>query len=187
MDAFENIVSDVLYRLGYWTATSFKVELTKEEKAAIGRQSSPRWELDIIAYSPKLNELLIVECKSFLDSRGVTSRAFTDMKTRVSKRYKLFNEHETYRVVASRLRKQLMGLGLILPKAKIRLGLAAGKISSKAEAVRLDEHFKTKGWVLFTPEWIREQMIALADQSYDNSIASVAAKILLRGQQKPSD
>jgi hypothetical protein len=42
MDAFENLVAMLLRRDGYWTATSVKVELTKDEKRAIGRVSSPR-------------------------------------------------------------------------------------------------------------------------------------------------
>ena len=67
MDAFESLVSLLLRRDGYWTATSVKVELTKMQKRAIGRPSSPRWEIDLVAYKPATNELLAVECKSFLD------------------------------------------------------------------------------------------------------------------------
>ncbi len=181
MDAFENIISDVLTRLGYWTATSFKVELTKEEKVAIGRPSAPRWELDVIAYSPKLNELLIVECKSYLDSTGVKISAFTK-PSKKSDRYKLFNEPNTYRVVTSRLRKQLMAAGLIVPKAKIRLCLAAGNIAGKTGPERVAEYFSQKEWLLFAPDWLREQMVALSKDGYNNSVASVSAKILLRGR-----
>ena len=36
MDAFEQVVASILQRKGYWTQTSVKVELTKEEKRAIG-------------------------------------------------------------------------------------------------------------------------------------------------------
>jgi Holliday junction resolvase len=37
----------------------------------IGRPSSPRWDIDIIAYKGAINEVLVVECKSYLDSRSV--------------------------------------------------------------------------------------------------------------------
>lgn len=70
MDAFEQLVSEILWMEGYWVRASLKVELTKEEKKAIGRPSSPRWELDIVAYSGRDNLLRVVECKSYLDSRG---------------------------------------------------------------------------------------------------------------------
>jgi hypothetical protein len=49
MDAFEQVVSEILWLEGNWVRQSVKVELTKEEKRAIGRPSSPRWELDIVA------------------------------------------------------------------------------------------------------------------------------------------
>ena len=71
MDAFEQLVSEILWMDGYWVRTSVKVDLTKEEKVLIGRPSSPRWELDIVAYSGRDNLLRVVECKSYLDSRGV--------------------------------------------------------------------------------------------------------------------
>jgi len=42
MDAFESVVGEILWRDGYWVQTSLKVELTPEDKAAIGRPTSPR-------------------------------------------------------------------------------------------------------------------------------------------------
>ncbi len=45
MDAFEQLVAEILWMEGYWVRTSVKVQLTKEEKRQIGRHSSPRWEL----------------------------------------------------------------------------------------------------------------------------------------------
>lgn len=49
MDAFESIVAWVLEQEGYWVRTSYKVNLTKSEKRNIGRPSSPRWEIDMLA------------------------------------------------------------------------------------------------------------------------------------------
>src|SRR3990167_7524540 len=74
MDSFETLVGSLLEKDGFWVRTSVKVELTPEEKRKIGRPSSPRWELDLVAYKAKSNELLVVECKSFLDSPGVRAR-----------------------------------------------------------------------------------------------------------------
>jgi hypothetical protein len=52
MDSFEQVVAEILWREGYWVRTSVKVELTKEEKREIDLPSSPRWELDVVAYKP---------------------------------------------------------------------------------------------------------------------------------------
>ena len=90
MNAFETVVASILQRQGYWTLTSAKVELTKDEKREIGRHSSPRWELDVVAYRGKDNHLLVVECTSFLDSPGVECGAFDGSNTKAEKKYKLF-------------------------------------------------------------------------------------------------
>lgn len=50
VDAFEELISEILWMEGYWVRTSFKVELTKAEKVLIDRRSSPRWELDVVAF-----------------------------------------------------------------------------------------------------------------------------------------
>ena len=81
MDAFEQLVSEILWMEGYWVRTSVKVELTKEEKRLIGLPSSPRWELDIVAYNGRDNLLRVVECKSYLDSVGVRAAAFDGWDT----------------------------------------------------------------------------------------------------------
>ena len=76
MDAFEQVVAEILWREGYWVRTSAKVELTKEEKREIELPSSPRWELDVVAYSAKDNHLKVIECKSHLDSPGIRISGF---------------------------------------------------------------------------------------------------------------
>src|SRR5262249_33558674 len=105
MDAFEAVVASILQRQGYWTLTSVKVELTKAEKRAVGRHSSPRWELDIVAYRGGYNELRVVECKSFLDSPGVECCAFDGTNADAARRYKLFCEPTLRRVVFRRLER----------------------------------------------------------------------------------
>jgi len=66
MDAFESVIALLLRQEGYWVIPSFKVEITREEKRKIGRPSSPRWEIDLVAYQGATNEVLAVECKSYL-------------------------------------------------------------------------------------------------------------------------
>ena len=71
VEAFESLMSMLLEREGYWTKAPYRVTLTKDEKQRLGRPTLPRWELDLVGYKGENNELLVVECKSFLDWSGV--------------------------------------------------------------------------------------------------------------------
>lgn len=174
MDAFEQIVAMILERNGYWTQTSYKVCLTKDEKKKIEIPSSPRWEIDIIAYSPKDNELLVIECKSFLNSKGVGYTAFRGDKG--PKYYKLFTNVKLRRVVFSRLKKQLCKEGRILPKAKMTLCLAAGHIQ-RGDEDKIKQRCDNRGWKLFAKDWFKGKFTELAETKYENDIAIVAAKL----------
>lgn len=178
MDAFESVVATILEREGFWVRTSFKVELAKQDKRDMGRPSSPRWELDIVGYRPGDNLLRVVECKSFLDSRGVTIGAFEPGSSGAS-RYKLFTEPTTREVVLRRLVAQLCEANSIRESPTVQLCLAAGKIVA-SEVDRLQALFDVNGWQLFGPAWIREQLIGVAASGYDNAVAAVTAKMLLR-------
>lgn len=178
MDAFESVIATILDRDGFWVRTSYKVALTKAEKREIDRPSSPRWELDVVAYRPADNLLWIVECKSYLDSRGVAFKGL-DPETGGSSRYKLFNESNTRTVVFRRLIQQLTDSKSIRPDPDIKLCLAAGKIVTP-DAERVQALFDSNGWLLFDREWINKRLLELAADGYDNAVASVTAKLLLR-------
>ncbi|HEY6218588.1 MAG TPA: hypothetical protein VIV65_00940 [Gemmatimonadaceae bacterium] len=179
MDSFESVVAAVLHRQGYWTRTSVKVDLTKAEKRRIGRYSSPRWELDVVGYRASRNELLVVECKSFLDSGGVRCDLFQGKNRKGSKRYKLFFEPTLRKVVLGRLAKQLVASGACRPRPSVILGLAAGKL--KGDQSLLASHFRAKGWRFWGPRDLYEAVCSLKDARYENDVATVVAKILLRG------
>ncbi len=99
MYAFESVVATILEREGFWVRASFKVALSREDKHAIGRPSSPRSENDVIAYRPGDNLLWILEYKSYRDSRGVTRHGFTPAQPRL----KLFNDATLREVVFYRV------------------------------------------------------------------------------------
>jgi hypothetical protein len=181
LDAFEQIVSEILISQGYWVQTSFKVELTKAEKREIGRFSAPRWELDIVAYKGMVDELLVVECKSYFDSRGVTlSSLCLDDPTNTKSRYKLFAEEKLRTVVFSRLVKQLSGNGSCKEFSKVNLALACGKIATETDREGLMKAFNERGWKLFDLEWLKEGLNSISSDSYENRVSSVASKILIR-------
>ena len=115
---------------------------------AIGRPSSPRWELDIVAYSARDNLLRVVECKSYLDSPGVRATAFDGSNPNHAERYKLFNDPELRRVVFNRLGLQLAECGACRPDPKIRLCLACGRVYESGRT-KLRAHFAAQDWDLF--------------------------------------
>ena len=180
MDAFETVVSEILWRDGYWVQNSLKVDLTKEEKLAIGRPSTPRWELDIVAYSGRRNELLVVECKSYLDSFGVQFRAFDGTDEILAKRFKLFNDETLRDVVFKRLRLQLFEAGLINQNPTIKLVLVCGKIVRQKDRVLLRDHFGKSGWLIWDAEWLKDKLTSMSQGGYENSTVAVVSKLLLR-------
>src|SRR4051812_43269309 len=126
MDSFEQVIAAILQRRGYWTQTSVKVGLTADEKQAIGRPSSPRWEIDVVGYRGATNELLALECKSFLDSPGVSVRTFEGKNTKDEGKYKLFFDDTLRAVVLGRLVRQLVDDGFCAKEPSVTFGLAAG-------------------------------------------------------------
>ena len=179
MDAFEQVVSGIFFRAGCWVTQGFKVELTPEEKARIGRPTSPRWEIDLVVFKGATGELLAVECKSYLDSTGVTANDLIEPNENVS-RYKLFTDEVLREVVLNRLTLQLHETGLIPPGVKPKLALVAGKMRSADDLTRLREHFQIKGWALYDREWLVGELKQTADESYFDSVAHVVSKLLLR-------
>lgn len=177
MDAFESLISMLLRHDGFWTTPSVKVELTKKEKQQIGRASSPRWELDLVAFKGQRNEVLAVECKSFLDSTGVV---FRNGKFDNPERYKLFTDPNLRKVVLKRLKHQLVSQGSCAPSPKINLALAIGKLAKKSDAAGLNAHFETNGWKLFDPDWVHQRLLKASKSGYENDVAFVVSKILLR-------
>ncbi|WP_224962361.1 restriction endonuclease [Geomonas subterranea] len=180
MDAFELLVASILEREGFWVRSSFKVELTKEEKQEINRPTSPRWEIDLVAYKAGTNELRIIECKSYLDSRGVAINAFDGSNEGFANRFKIFNDEKLRSVVVNRLVTQLVERKAILSNPKIIVCLAAGKIASVSDKDKLKAHFESNDWELLDDEWLCKQLMSIADGGYQNDVADVVAKLLLR-------
>ena len=177
MDAFESVVAMLLRREGYWVMPSVKVELSLEEKRSIGRHSWPRWEIDLVEYKGSTNQLLAIECKSYLDSDGVIFRKST---FNIPGRYKLFTESKLRSVVLDRMAKQLFESGACASKPKITLCLATGKIAKRTDRGGLKQHFQDNGWLLFDDEWVRERLGNTANAGYENEVAYVVAKLLRR-------
>jgi len=179
MDYFECIIKTLLEHEGYWVRQSFKVNLTKQEKRDIGKHSIPRPEIDLLAFKPGNNTILVLEAKSFLDSPGVNLSDLEKCFDKPEGRYKLFTCLNYRKIVFKRLKQDLRALGMIDGKVKLTLGLAAGNVyQSKSEEIR--KLFNKEKWFFLSPEEIKEKVNALALKGYENEPAVITAKILMR-------
>lgn len=182
MDAFEEIVVGLLKhrKPHYWTWQSYKVNITKEEKRAIGKPSLPRPEIDVLAYHPATNELLWVECKSYLDSYGVRMDSFSPGDGEPS-RFKIFTDRNYREVVSARLCQQVYDDGLTLANPQLKYCLVAGHIYSQSRD-DLRRHFASNQWLLFDELWIQNGLAELAAMGYENDVAVIVAKLFAKAK-----
>lgn len=179
MDYFEGIIKTLLEHEGYWIRQSFKVNLTKQEKRDIGKHSIPRPEVDILAFKPEENQVIAFEAKSYLDSPGVKLAALKEMHEIPEGRYKLFTCDNYRNIVFSRMKQDLIDLGMGTPETNITLGLAAGNVY-QYKSQEIGDFFSSKGWAFLSPENIKEKVTNLAAKGYENEPAIITAKILMR-------
>jgi hypothetical protein len=153
--------------------------VTKEEKRQIGKHSIPRPEIDLLALHFSRNEVLALEAKSFLDSSGVKLAQLQEEHDVPVGRYKLFTSQRYRSVVITRLLQDLVACGMANSKTRISLGLAAGNVyQGQSEQIR--KFMGSKKWLFWSPEDIKQKVIALADLGYENDPAIITAKILTR-------
>jgi len=177
MDAFEELVAQVLRADGYWVHQGYKINLTREDKQALGNPSMPRPEIDLVAYKAGTGELLSLECKSYFDSGGVHARDLLP-GGKNAQRYKMFVNADLRKMVLTRLVEQLASSGAIVGMPEPKLGMIYG-FATQSNTTILTQHFADNGWDLYGPEWLRTHLEKMARSSYDNQIASVVAKLLL--------
>jgi hypothetical protein len=179
VDYFEGIIKTLLEHEGYWVRQSFKVNLTKQEKRDIGKHSIPRPEVDILAFKPAENRVIAFEAKSYLDSPGVKLAELQEKHDIPEGRYKLFTCDKYRNIVFSRMKEDLIELGMGTHETQITLGLAAGNVyQSKSDEIR--SLFSENGWAFLSPEDIRDKVTDLAAKGYENEPSIITTKILMR-------
>jgi hypothetical protein len=177
MNAFEQIVANLLNQEGFWTRIDYKVILTKEQKAKIDKPSMPRPEIDILAYKPCKNLLLWIECKSYINSGGVRMSSFININDPGYNRYKVFN-YPVYRdEITSALRSQVISNGLCTNGLEIKHCLVAGKIYTTKDRTLLQDYFTLNNWILWDDEWIKEGLKKYAASDYEDDVAVLVSKL----------
>lgn len=178
MDSFEYIVAEMFYRRGYWVRTSVRVDLTEEDKKKIDRHSSPRWELDVVAYNAGANFIEIIECKSYFDNNGV-GHSWIDGVGQQADRFKLFTDKNLREVVIFRLVEQFTASGMCVENPSIKLSLACGKIRPKSRE-KLAEYLRLNNWSLYDEVWLKNELKSISKDGYENNILTVSSKIAFR-------
>lgn len=141
----------------------------------------PRPELDVVCWKPSKNELLIVECKSYLDSTGVRAEHFHGEEVK-DDAYKILNRTALRELVVRALIRQLRGEGLLIGDAPVvRFILVAGKIYSDHEQP-IRSIFERNGWTLITPRELAAGIRKFASRGYENDVITIVTKILERNQ-----
>ena len=183
MDHFEWIVSKLLEDRGYWTRIGVRVELTKSQKRSIGKPSMPRPEVDVVAFKPKRNELVLFEVKSFLDSPGVKLKGLRGVRDGRPSRFKLLVDERYQRLVRDGVVRRFRELGLLRADPTVRMGLAAGNVPvGERDAVR--EFCAEREWEYLSPDEIAEWVEGLADRAYENSPIVLASKLIVRRRRR---
>ena len=177
MNAFEEIVAGLLRQEGYWTYVGYKVNLTKLERRDLGKPSLPRPEIDVLAYQAKDNVILWVECKSYLDSRGVRAIDLVDQHAKWASRYKVFTCEKYQQIVSNRLKVQLVEAHLCPSIPAVEYCLVAGKIVSDSDRDTLRSYFGCKRWTLHDADWLREGLTKLSKVGYEDDVAVMVAKL----------
>lgn len=179
MDSFETIVGKLLEQEHYWVLRNWMVVISKEDKRALDNHSMPRPEIDLVAFSPARNELLIVECKSYLDSRGVGKSSFD---SDVPRPIRLFSDEKYRALITERLIEGLLTNGLLAMRPQIKYGLVCGNMI-KSEALFVEQLFERNGWLLWKPHKVATRIRGLASLEYENNLATIMAKILQRNPE----
>ena len=183
MDHFETIACTLLEHAGYWVRRSFKVELPQEKRDALGKSSMPRVEIDLLAFKPSENLIVAFEAKSYLDSPGVSFKEIKATHKRPKGRYKIFTCKGYREVVLKRLKAELIKRGMATKKTEIKLGLIAAKVHGGAEkASELAAYMSKNGWEFWRPSYIKTRLKKLSNLDYENDVAVLVSKILLRKQ-----
>jgi len=184
MDAFEQIIGQLLEEEKYWIRHSVKIELTKNEKRDIGTPCTPRPEIDIVALDQSSNALYLLEVKSFLDSSGVVFEQVTENQEQQKGRYKLLTSENYRKVISARLLEDWIKIGTITKDTKVNFGLIAGKVHNDKKnpnrETDLRNYFLKKKWLFWGPTEIKDKIGKLAAKGYENNAVTIVTKILTR-------
>lgn len=164
-EAFEEIVAVLLEAEGYWVRRNVKIKLSPEQVQMLGLKSVV-CELDLVAYRKSAPEqVLIVECKSFGRSGGITWKTYQkpDKPTTRRHRYKLFWSQPLQAEIVS-----LLQSNEITPQVP-HIYCLASTATDKGSHQQIRDHLHANGMQFFDRAWLSKGLLALgANPVYQN-------------------
>jgi hypothetical protein len=177
MNAFEEIVRPIFENDGYWCRSRHMVSLNKKQKTKIGKSTIPSIELDLIAYKPEINECLVIEVKSYLNSFGVMFKDLKINHEKIEGRYKIFTNKNYRNEIFQALKVELISKGMINRDTKMKAVLVAGKISGASEE-EFELFCKKSGFDFYGPLKINRHFLELQKLSYVNEPTIMLLKFI---------
>ncbi len=163
MDAFEQIIGQLLVEEKYWVRHSVKINLTPDEKRSINKPSTPRPEIDLVAYSITTDTIYLLEVKSYLDSSGVVYEHVAIEQDEQSGRYKLLTAKNYRETLEKRLHAAWCKSGHIRKSTRISFWLIAGNVYRNRE-LELRKYFEKQGWLFWGPVEIKSRIHQLSEK-----------------------
>lgn len=181
MDQFERLVCVLLEHGGYWVRQSQRVPLDASAKRELQTPNMPNPELDVVAFQPRDNELLVLEVKSYFDSRsGVTLKDINGTNSGMAEQYRLLHNSQFRDKVEAALIKDLEHHRL-LPGTppKVKYGFVLGRVSEK-QSDAISQYLENRDWQYWGPTEIKKKLTSLASTPYRNDPVVMTVKALLR-------
>lgn len=181
MEAFEHIVKLALEQDGYLVTSNVKFPVRRRtRKAGKKEKQTHGYEVDLVA--AKHRSLLLVSCKSFLGSRGVSRQGFKGIADKTKKPtyglHKYFNDARL-RTTIMKIAKQRYGY----PIRHMQFALYAGRFKTGDEQIVRDHLSRISAGAgpvkAFSLTDVLPKILELADsKSYQNDPVVMTVKCL---------
>lgn len=177
IDTFEQLVGEMFEANGWWIRRNVLLGMPAEAGPEEEKRPARRCQLDLVAYKPSDGIVLAIECKAYLDSRGIGTHNLTG-SARSRRVLRLFNDRDHNAWVGEELKRRYQELGLCRPGDRVRFALACARIVETRRDV-LEAWFRERDFELVGPERIASYLRDMGRDRGGRTAPAVAARLLM--------